>query len=131
MFEDIPSKDGWYVVRAKLVNGSEVDLLRNGAAVDWHRPERPAEVYPNERWHKLFREMAYDDALGYQVFRAPVAMYLLRTWNVGHTSEKQIVQLDFIYCMKSEDSSTGTPGIIREQLVAVTPEGATLPKPIR
>jgi len=69
MFEAIPSKDGWYVARAKLNDGSEVDLLRQGAPVDWKKPPFPGRMYPNHFWQKLFREMAYYDAQGFQLLR--------------------------------------------------------------
>jgi hypothetical protein len=105
MFEETPSKDGWYVARAKLKNDSEIDLLRRGAEVNWNKPAFPASLYPNYRWRKIFREMAYEDDLGYQVFRKPVADFLYRDWNARHPGEKQIVELDFIYCVGTEAKS--------------------------
>jgi hypothetical protein len=119
MFEAIPSKDGWYVARARLKDGSDVDLLRQGAAVDWTKPEFPARLYRNHFWQKLFREMAYDDELGFQVLRAPVAEYFCRDWNARKTPDKQIAEFDFIYCTesKTEAMNLSTPQILREQLV--------------
>jgi hypothetical protein len=121
MFEDVPSKDGWFIVRGKQVDGSEIDVLRDGAKIDWNRPDWPPGVYPNQNWQKLFREMAYDDELGYQVFRLPVATYLYRTWNARHPAEKQLIELDFIYCMEVRDANTGEKKVYREQLVFVPP----------
>ena len=119
MSESIPSKDGWYVAKAKLKDGSDVDLLRQGAAVDWKKPEFPARMYPNHFWQKLFREMAYDDEQGFQLLRAPVAEFLCRNWNARNTPEKQIADFEFIYCMvnKAEARNMSTPRIFREQLV--------------
>ena len=77
MFEAAPSKDGWYVAWAKLEDGSEVDLLRHQAP-DPARPDFPAGEYPNHYWQKLFREMAYTDGKGYQLFRPPVSRSLPR-----------------------------------------------------
>jgi hypothetical protein len=119
MFDSIPSKDGWYVARAKLNDGSEVDLLRQGAAVDWKRPAFPARLYPNHFWQKLFREMAYFDEQGFQVLRTPVAEFLCRDWNARKAPEKQIAEFEFVFCMmdKAEARNTPTPRIFREQLV--------------
>jgi hypothetical protein len=119
MFETIPSKDGWYIARAKLTDGSDVDLLRQGAAVDWQRPEFPAGIYPNYRWRKVFREMAYNDELGYQVFRAPVAEFLCRNWDAQQAAaDKQIVEFDFIYCMEeTQTRNSPTTEIVAEQLL--------------
>jgi len=132
MFEGIPSKDGWFVLRGKLAGGAEVDLLRHGAEVNWNRPDWPVGMYPNQSWQKLFREMAYSDELGYQVFRQPVAMYLYRTWNGRNVAEKQIVRLDFIFCMEVQDASTGIRRIFAEQIVSVPPEEGDAPAaPVR
>ncbi|HXJ57285.1 MAG TPA: HTTM domain-containing protein [Verrucomicrobiae bacterium] len=98
MFGSVPSKDGWYVARAKLQDGSEVDLLRQGALVDWRKPEFPARNYPNYYWQKIFREMAYDDEQGFQLFRVPVARFLCRRWNKLHPEDKQIAEFELIYC---------------------------------
>jgi hypothetical protein len=120
MFDEIPSKNGWYVALAQLKDGSEVDLLRHGAPVDWDKPPFPAGLYPNHRWRKLFREMAYEDIKGYQVFRVPVAEFLCRDWNARNPAEKQVAEFYFIYCTlshaKAEDKSN-LPITYRERLV--------------
>lgn len=121
MFGEIPSMDGWYVARAKLRDGSVVDLLRNGAALDWKRPDFPARLYPNHLWQKLFREMCYFDDQGFQVYRAPVATYLCRNWNGGHPAEKQVAEFEFIFCVADKEHAHGqpisSPRIYRRQLV--------------
>ena len=119
MFEAIPSKDGWYVARAKLNDGSEVDLVRQGAPVDWKKPPFPGRMYPNHFWQKLFREMAYYDAQGFQLLRAPVAEFLCRNWNAGHSVEKQVAEFQFIYCMENKAEAARISGrqISREQLL--------------
>jgi hypothetical protein len=99
MFEVVPSKPGWYVARASLRDGTEVDLLRGGTSVDWTKPAFPAGIYPNYRWRKVFREMAYEDELGYHAFREPIARYLCRDWNARHGPDQQVVEFDLVYCM--------------------------------
>jgi hypothetical protein len=118
MFELVPSNSGWYVARAKLNDGSEVDLLRQGAAIDWKKPPVPAEMYPNDRWRKLFREMAYYDELGFQVFRAPVAEFLCREWNARKAPERRIAEFEFVYCAESAaGTNSPTPQVVHERLV--------------
>ncbi|MFO1501578.1 MAG: HTTM domain-containing protein [Verrucomicrobiota bacterium] len=120
MFEDVPSRSGWYVARARLRDGSEVDLLRQGAVIDWSKPSFPAGLYPNHRWRKLFREMAYDDEKGYQVFRAPVAEFLCRNWNARHPAAQAVVECDLVYCMQSDVKQPGARNMqmtVRERLV--------------
>lgn len=106
MFDAAPSKDGWYVAWARLENGKEIDLLWDGAPVRWDRRDFPAGAYPNHRWQKLFREMAYDDEFGFQLFRRSVAEHLCREWNAGHTAGEQIVEVRLVYCME-------TPGRVK------------------
>lgn len=132
MFDQVPSKDGWFVARAELLDGSEVDLLRKGAAVDWKRPEFPALNYPNHRWRKCFREMAYFDELGYQMFRAPVARFLCRDWNGRHALQKQVGRFEFIYCTATtaDAAQASASRILRERLVHLDFNREPLP-PVR
>lgn len=115
MFASVPSRDGWYVAKAKLRDGSEVDLLRGGAVVDWKKPEFPGRMYPNHFWQKLFREMAYDDEQGFQLLRAPVAEFLCRQWNTRNPPEKQIAEFEFVYSMQNK-AHPGRP-ILRERFL--------------
>lgn len=117
MFGAIPSRDGWYLARAKLNDGSEVDLLRHGATLEWKKPNFPARVYPNYYWQKLFREMAFDDEQGFQLLRRPVAEYLCRDWNAHHSADKHIAEFEFIYCMADKSRAKTTGHIEREQLL--------------
>lgn len=119
MFAEAPSRNGWWVARATLLDGTRVDLLRQGAPVVWERPHDSAAMYPNHRWLKCFREMSYADARGYQVFRGPVAEYLCRDWNRGRTSDKRVSDFVLVFCTegKNEFSFDPTPATIRETLV--------------
>jgi len=122
MFEAIPSRDGWYVARAKLNDGSEVDLLRGGPPVDWSRPKFPAGTYPNHYWQKLFREMAYDDEQGFQLLRLPVARFLCRNWDGGNAPEKKVTEFEFVYCSQQDGGgSSGPPVVMRERLLRFEP----------
>jgi hypothetical protein len=119
MFESAPSNSGWYVAKAKLNDGEEVDLLQRGAPITWNRPEFPAGMYPNDRWRKLFREMAYYDEFGFQEFRVPVARYLCRAWNAVNAPERQVAEFEFTYCSESaREARTGpVPPALRQRLV--------------
>lgn len=119
MFGSVPSRDGWYVAKAKLRDGSEVDLLRGGAPVDWEKPKFPARMYPNYFWQKVFREMAYDDEQGFQLMRDPVARFLCRNWNAKNRPEKHAAQFEFIYFManKAEATNSLAPRFVRERLL--------------
>ena len=108
IFANHPPRDGWYVARAVLADGREVDLLRGGAPVSWDRPEDPTSVYPNHHRVKIFREMTYTDG-GYQVFREPVSDYLCRAWNRGRGAAERITDFALVFCWEG-DASGGNPG---------------------
>jgi len=116
MFASIPSNNGWYVARAKLTDGSEVDLLRHGAPITWEKPDYPAGIYPNYRWRKLFREMAYADDAGYQLLRPTVAEFLCRNWNSQAGPEKRVLEFELIYCHENPAGEKAPPPA-RERLV--------------
>lgn len=119
MFDAIPSMDGWYVAQATLRDGSVVDLLRQGAPVDWQRPAYPALLYKNYFWQKLFFEMSYFDEQGFQIYRAPVATYLCRNWNAHNPSQKEVANFEFIFCTadKQQGKPTSSLPISRRRLV--------------
>ena len=109
MFADAPSRNGWYVARAVLADGTEVDLLRGGAPVSWERPRNPAAIYPGERWRKVFLGLSYEDITGYEVFREPVAEYVCREWNRGRAPEKRVADFALVFCMETAQPGLG-PG---------------------
>lgn len=54
MFAPAPSlRDGWFVCVGRLSAGRDVDLLRDGAPLDWEKPELASALPPNGRWQKL------------------------------------------------------------------------------
>jgi hypothetical protein len=76
-------------------------------------------MFPNYHWHKLFREMAYDDSQGFQLVREPVAQYLCRAWNARMTVDRQVAEFDLIFCMEVSVEAKGVSSSrnLRESLV--------------
>ena len=118
MFAEPAAKNGWCVALATLVDGTQVDLLRQGAPIAWERPRDPAALYPNHRWWKCFLGMSFSDGRGYQVFRKPVAEYLCREWNRSHPPDKRIVDCALLFCMEKKNpyDPGPHPATIRETL---------------
>lgn len=120
MFDEVPSKNGWYVAWAKLTDGSEVNLLQRDGTLSWTKPNYPAALYPSHRWRKVFREMAYEDILGYHVFRLPIAQYLCRNWNAHHGLSQQVAEFDLVFCTEQKVDAPGKSNVEitqRERLV--------------
>ena len=131
MFAEAPPRTAWVVAQATLVDGSHIDLLRDGAAVEWERPADPAAWFPNYRWRKCFREMSYEDARGYQVFREPVAQYLCRDWNRGRPANRRVADFVLVLCTEQEDpyGVEPAPTIRRESLIQIS--GPSVSEPTR
>jgi hypothetical protein len=113
MFADAPSRNGWYVAKAVLADGTEVDLLREGAPPSWERPRNPAAIYPNERWRKILSGLSYGDVTGYDVFRRPVAEYLCREWDRGRPPEKRVADFALVFCMETSGQGSGPASMPR------------------
>jgi hypothetical protein len=77
-----------------LGDGSAVDLLRGGGAVNVAKPADVAGMFPNHRWRKFYRQLVDDD---YRSYRADVARYLGRAWNERHTGGRRAVRVELIY----------------------------------
>lgn len=96
LFAPFPAKDdGWYVIPATLRNGRRVDLIRDGAEIDWQKPKSIALTIKNNRWRKFL------ETLRRQRFLVPsYASYLCREWNRHHPANEEIISLDIVYMLE-------------------------------
>ncbi|MCO6454957.1 MAG: YbhB/YbcL family Raf kinase inhibitor-like protein [Pirellulaceae bacterium] len=78
---------------ARLRDGQVVDVLRDGAAVDFAAARQWSAELPSQRWMLLFRELA-DDRNSW--FRQATAEYFYRQWNAGQPAERRIELLDLL-----------------------------------
>lgn len=90
-------EDGWYVVEAEQRNGNKIDILRNGAAVDWKKPHGVNAHYRNARWRKLQMNL-WDASLCR--WRLPFGQYLTRSWNENHPSPQQILRFRIYFMLE-------------------------------
>ena len=102
MFTSPPSRDGWYVVMARLKDGQVIDLLRKGAPADFNSFDKPTYIsrrFPNHRWRKFYRELVNERL---EPFRAPLCHYLANNWNESHPEEESIFQVELNYMEELE-----------------------------
>jgi uncharacterized membrane protein YphA (DoxX/SURF4 family)/predicted DCC family thiol-disulfide oxidoreductase YuxK len=80
MFAPFPLKeDGWFVIPAKLADGSEIDLLHpDRGAPDYSKPRHYSQEHENIRWH-TYRGHMWE--AGYATQRLYYGKYLCREWN--------------------------------------------------
>lgn len=78
---------GWFIIPAKLADGSEVDLFRDAQPLSWRRPERPFGWISDNRWYKYYGRVSSPHFAFMQPYLGP---YLCKTWNRSHDAHKQI-----------------------------------------
>jgi uncharacterized membrane protein YphA (DoxX/SURF4 family) len=88
-----PRDDGWYVVPARLKDGSEIDILWN-RPVSWEKPTLGdrAALYRNMQWRTYFINL--NRAMGKKLYPF-YAAYLCRTWNAQHSGGQHSIALKF------------------------------------
>lgn len=107
MFAPFPTReDGWFVLRAGLSDGSEVDLLRDGEVTDWSKPARLSSTFKDARWQKYLMNLWLQR---YHEFRPAYGDWLVRHWNRDHGGLSQVVawQLYFIHEPTLDEGKTG------------------------
>jgi hypothetical protein len=93
MFSHPPDADYRFVARARLRDGSVVDVLRGGAAVDTSDLERLSPAATNVRWMLLYIGLTSD---GHAVYAQDVAEYLRREWNRTHDDQRKVENLELL-----------------------------------
>lgn len=100
MFAPFPLKeDGWYVIPAKLRNGKEVDLFKEGEAVCWEHPKYCAKEYKNDRWRSFMMNILFDESNG--IMLSNYASFLCREWNETHSYEENLVSFEIVFMSKT------------------------------
>jgi hypothetical protein len=83
MFASPADDSGWFVIPGVLHDGSKVDLFKNGADVDWTKPENIYKQFRDERLRKTMLRIAGFDS---DHLRMAYGAYLCRWWNENHES---------------------------------------------
>ncbi len=95
MFAPKPAADdGWYVIPARLRDGSEIDLFTNGVPVQWEKPADVAATFRNQRWRKYLRNIWEREHAGHRMY---FGQYLCRTWNATHRRGETLETFQIFY----------------------------------
>ena len=95
-----PLGSGWFVVPGTLQDGTEVDLLRGGASLNWEKPRLVSASFKNEHWRKyLFR------LLGNRGLALDYARYACRSWNADHGGGKRLESLEIVHMSRPRPSA--------------------------
>lgn len=92
LFTDPGPTATWYVAKAKLANGTWVDILQAGRHVDWaHQKEPNALFTQNSKWRvALSKVNAFDDR---DALQKAVGNALAAKWNDEHPPSEEVLEL--------------------------------------
>jgi hypothetical protein len=89
--------DGWYIYEGETLEGTLIDINRNGIEVDFSKPKAAVSLFKNDRWRKYGENYIFVNNM---YMRPQLAEFLLKEWNKKHP-EKQIKSLRVIYMMET------------------------------
>jgi hypothetical protein len=113
LFSDPADFDAWFTYRARLADGSIVDLFTGQPPLDDATPQAP-QRFPNHRWRKLHLWLT---DLDFAAYRQPVAEYMRRRWDSQHGDSKRVARLDF-YCLRLPVHRKNSPNAFVRQTLA-------------
>jgi hypothetical protein len=111
MFAPIPLlEDGWYVIVGKLKDETEVDLLRDGEAVNWRKPDQiwKLKFYSNVHWVKYLESLWLRKNAPYRPY---YVQYLCRKWNTQYKGSKQLNYVELYYILEKTPPNYQTPNL--------------------
>ena len=88
MFSAPPLDDGWWVMPARLGDGSEVDLFKKGGPVSWEKPPSVLKTFSTPRWRRYLEDVWNKPGVRHNVVL--YAAWLRRHWNFRHPPQEQI-----------------------------------------
>ncbi|MFM8735988.1 MAG: HTTM domain-containing protein [Pirellulales bacterium] len=115
MFGAVPPQEQWVYGRAELIDGSVVDLLRNGRPFQRDRPAGGFSSLAHHRWHKFFWVLPRAHV---RIFGPAAAAALARDWNARHGAAHQVRRLEIRFGVQGV-AAPDTP--LQEMLVASWP----------
>ena len=95
MFAPYPRKaDGWLVIPALLADGTQVDIFRDGAPIEWDKPAQVSALFPNAyRW----KYMEYLRLPDLSATLPLYAQHLCRAWNAEHSGGQTLNTFEIDY----------------------------------
>ncbi len=93
----------------QLVNGTEVDIFRNGAPVSYDKPADVSLLYKNQRWQKYLMNLWLKN---YSDYRLSYGKYLCRQWNNSHPANLQLKTFKILFMLEKTKLNYETPEVI-------------------
>ena len=94
LFSFLSPKQTWFVAKAKLKDGTWVDILQNGKPPSWDKQSSPNYLFSeNSKWRLIIRK-SYTFPKSKELKQA-ISSALVQRWNRTHPPEKEIVSMTF------------------------------------
>ena len=113
MFSKPLGSDGWFVFPARLADGSDVDLFRDGAPLTYEPPSEIATMFKGDRWRKYMSNLRSSRQ---KKHRLPFGRYLCRSWNKTHSDSRKLEAFKIIFMQQKLESNGSKSPIKRVQL---------------
>ena len=95
LFAPEPSKrSGWFVIAARLKNGSYYDIYNNTSSITFDKPIDVTSTYRSARWQRFLINITTQRNYKYATY---YIQYLCRDWNKNHSEEKQAEEISIGY----------------------------------
>jgi len=117
-------EDGWFVVVARLSDGSLVDLFRGGKAADFTKPGYIPAGYRNARWGKHWMNLW---EARYAPYRHFMADWMARDWNASHPD--RTVEIMTIWFCLEQSPLPGEPNPTPRPVALWSQTASGLPAP--
>ncbi len=95
---------GWNILAGEKENKEVIDLLRDGAPVDFSRPARIPELSLNSHQWRFLREIDFS----HDMYKEPALRYMCKRWNTSHPYDR-VKALSLIYMSES----ISLPGMVQ------------------
>jgi hypothetical protein len=100
-----PRRDGWFVLRGHLADGTTVDLISPDATPGFDKPENVAARHASYRWAAFLFQMR--DSKTNEPLRRNWARWQCRDWNRRATSERRLGRVEMWFVLET----TPPPGL--------------------
>ncbi|MBL9113622.1 MAG: HTTM domain-containing protein [Verrucomicrobiaceae bacterium] len=118
--------DGWFVLAAKLTDGTEVDLLKPHQEPTEQKPPHSSSDYKDSRWQKYLCNLWMSQ---HERHRRYLADYLVKKWNREHGVLGQVERWELAYMLERTRKDGKRIEPITKHVVLRSPRPKPAPMP--
>lgn len=119
MFDTPPANNFWFIYRARLKNGDEIDLF---SGQPWGGMTKPADLFErnrDHRWRRLHANLVHPE---YRLMHRPLLEYMIANWNRDHDEAYQVVSAKLEMFLQDTSKPVSEDNITVQTLVQIESE---------